>query len=488
MFPFSERSGLKIKPLKGHPSKDASSILFFKEWGEKSPKNTLLDSVDKRDFLGKEGEIFSCRVEGAHYILVGLGKEDPSLESVRSLFGSLGAFLISKSTKEINIDFTDFSSDKEIVYAALEALLHANYTFSYYYGEKKKETKKRPLENISFKGVSIPNKDLDRLVEEACAVDFARNLINGNACEVDADFFVEIAKKITASNKKVKAIFLRKKEIEKEGLALLGAVNAGSAKEPLLLALEYKGNPKSKENHLLVGKGVSFDTGGLNLKPTGSIETMRSDMGGAATVMAAFMAAVKEEIPLNVVAVIAVTDNAISATAFRPGDIYPSYKGITVEIGNTDAEGRLILADALAWAEKKFKPTSLLTMATLTGAISIALGSEAAGIFSADQKLSSRLETAALESGDRVWAFPFYKEYREQLKSDYADISNVGGRSAGSITAALFLKEFVDNISYIHVDIAGVCYVKEPKRFYTKHASGYGVKLLLRYLDSWTKK
>ena len=246
---------------------------------------------------------------------------------------------------------------------------------------------------------------------------------------------------------------------------LLLAVGNGSSCDPALIQLEYRGDPKSKDLTLIVGKGVTFDTGGLNLKPTGHIEDMRGDMGGAAAALGIVKAAAAIKLKKNFVVVIPSTENAIGSKAFKPGDTYRSYLGKTVEIGNTDAEGRLILADALAYGQKKFSPNRILDMATLTGAIVIALGTERSGLFCNNDKFAKLCEKAGEQSGEKVWRMPIDSDYKELFKSNIADIKNCGGRAGGSITAALFLKEFIlKDTPWIHLDIAATAFLDHPRR------------------------
>lgn len=266
-------------------------------------------------------------------------------------------------------------------------------------------------------------------------------------------------------------------------MGLLLAVNRGSDSDPAFIIIEYKGNPKSKEKTVLVGKGITYDTGGLNIKVS-NMETMKGDMGGAAAVMGTIVAAASLDLKVNVTAVIPTTENSISSRSYKPGDIYKSYSGKTVEIGNTDAEGRLILADALAYAVDHLKPTRLIDLATLTGAMIIALGTETIGLFSNNDALADGLIRSGSDTYERVWRLPLHEEYRDQLKSDFADIRNIGGRAAGSITAAIFLQEFVGKTPWAHLDIAGTAYLEDgAKRYHPKYGTGSGVRLLIDFLE-----
>ena len=250
--------------------------------------------------------------------------------------------------------------------------------------------------------------------------------------------------------------------------------------DPRLLLLEYR-PPKSRGTIALVGKGVTFDAGGLNLKPTGSIEFMKVDMAGAAAVAASLIAIAQIGSRRRVVCVIPLVENMVSGNAFRPGDIIRTTNGRTVEIGNTDAEGRLILADALAYAAKTYRPRVMIDMATLTGACVVALGEKIAGLFTPDDALRDLIETAGREVHERCWPMPLPRDYRELLKSDLADMRNIGPhRWGGAIVAALFLSEFVGKTRWAHIDIAGPAYHKKGGPYRQPGATGFGVRLLCR--------
>ncbi|MGE5196112.1 MAG: leucyl aminopeptidase family protein, partial [Anaerolineae bacterium] len=279
-----------------------------------------------------------------------------------------------------------------------------------------------------------------------------------------------------------------KKELEQEKMGLILAVNRGSNREPVLIILEYLGDEKSKERTAVIGKGITYDTGGLNIKPTGSMETMKSDMAGAAAVLGLIKAAIATGLKANIIGVIASTENAVGPLSYKPGDVYTSFSGKTVEISNTDAEGRLVLADAISYTQERLKPTRLIDLATLTGGILIALGEEAAGLFSNDDHLASELLAAGENTYERLWRFPLFNEYKEAVKSSIADLKNSGGRKASSITAAMFLQCFVKNIPWAHLDIAGTAYLTDARLYHPTPATGYGVRLLIDFFESLSEK
>jgi leucyl aminopeptidase len=261
------------------------------------------------------------------------------------------------------------------------------------------------------------------------------------------------------------------------------AVAQGSNAKPRLVTLEYA--PKNaKQTVVLVGKGVTFDSGGINLKPSGSIETMKMDMSGAAAVAGTMLAVARLKPGLKVVGVMPLVENMPSGTAIRPGDIIRSHAGKTVEIGNTDAEGRLILIDAMAWAIKAYKPHTMIDLATLTGACVVALGEKIAGVFSKDQQLADEIVASGKATHERCWQLPLPDDYKELLKNEFADLNNVSsGRWGGAITAALFLSEFVGDTRWAHIDIAGPAWSKKASDYCGAGGTGFGVRLLCDLLE-----
>ena len=295
----------------------------------------------------------------------------------------------------------------------------------------------------------------------------------------------QVAQSMEKLSSKLKVTIFDKKRIQKEKMGLLLTVNRSTDLEPRFIVLSYRGNPSSKKSFALVGKGVTYDTGGLSLKSTSNMEEMKCDMGGAATVLGTVYSAVLLGLKVNLWGVIPATENGIGSRSYKPGDVYSGHSGKTVEITNTDAEGRLILADAISYTIEKLKPDYMITLATLTGGIVVALGDEIAGYFSDHEKLSQGLEKAAKESDELVWRMPLHANYLDFLKSEIADIKNCDGREASSIQAALFLKEFVDKTPWVHMDIAGTAFRKKAKSFYPSQATGYGVRMLLSLLESF---
>ena len=441
-----------------------------------------------QDFKGKDGEVLFLYVDENRIALLGLGDKDKlSIERLRRSYAALVKACQPKKIQTVNILLPQASplAEEDLATGIAEGLLLANYAFTVHKHEANKKNplvllKKVTLIGANKKALAVVNRC--KIVSEG--VYLARNLVNENADVVTPQHLGKVAQALAKKFPHLKATVFDKKRIQKEKMGLLLAVNRGSANDPAFIILEYKGAPKSKETTVLVGKGITYDTGGLNLKPTGGMETMKCDMGGAAVVLGTIQAAAQLGLKCNVIGIIPSTENSISGTSYKPGDIYTSYSGKTVEIGNTDAEGRLVLADALAYAVKHYKPTRIIDFATLTGAIEIALGNETSGLMTNNDTLADQLLLSGSNTYERAWRLPLFEEYRDQLKSDIADIKNIGGRPAGSITAAAFLQEFVGETPWAHFDIAGTAYLNEARRYHPKHATGIGVRLMVDFLEN----
>lgn len=446
--------------------------------------------IAAKDFGGNEGEtitLYPSDQEEKRCMLLGVGESSKiTVEKLRRSFSQVAKICQKQKFTKINvvIPVIDSLSHEQIIRGIVEGFLLVNYSFDQLKGEKKKEEGPSLITEVCL---IDPDKNSINIAEKYAAIAegvyFARDLVNGNADDVTPEYLCKAAAGIAKNFSNVTTTIFDKKRIEKEKMGLLLAVNRGSDSDPAFIIIEYKGNPKSKEKTVLVGKGITYDTGGLNIKVS-NMETMKGDMGGAAAVMGTIVAAASLDLKVNVTAVIPTTENSISSRSYKPGDIYKSYSGKTVEIGNTDAEGRLILADALAYAVDHLKPTRLIDLATLTGAMIIALGTETIGLFSNNDALADGLIRSGSDTYERVWRLPLHEEYRDQLKSDFADIRNIGGRAAGSITAAIFLQEFVGKTPWAHLDIAGTAYLEDgAKRYHPKYGTGSGVRLLIDFLE-----
>ncbi|MCE2982740.1 MAG: leucyl aminopeptidase [Parachlamydia sp.] len=486
-----------VSQLEKRKKADVLAIPFWKgvSQAEEAAASNLLGRLlspvlKSGDFTGKEGEIALLYIEGEpeqRIALIGLGPQDKvSTECLRKSYGALAKACLAKKIKSLNIlvPLSDRLTEEEKMEGLAEGLLLPNYVYN-----RLKSTIPEEEETALIQKISLITSDKRALglAEEAQAVcdgvDFARDLINGNADEITPQYLASCAQGLSQEYPSLKTTVFDKKRIEKEGLDLLLAVNRGSALDPAFIIMEYRGRPKSKDNTVIIGKGITYDTGGLNLKPTGGMETMKCDMAGAAACFGTMVAVCNLGLQVNLTVVIPTTENGIDAKSFKPGDVYRSYAGTTVEMMNSDAEGRLVLADALAYASQKLKPTRMIDIATLTGAIEVALGSEATGIMSNHDGLAEELVLAGERTFERLWRMPLYEEYKERLKSDIADIKSWNGRSASSNVAATFLKTFVGaDIPWAHLDIAGTAYLSEGKKYNPKYATGVGVRLLTRFL------
>ena len=390
---------------------------------------------------------------------------------------------LCKETKKLQIEslcLTSYTDDSNLLLCLAEGIILSNYQFLTYKSEKKKNH----LKKLTIDHSKLKAADFAELNEVLTGVYYARTLVNEPVITLTAErLSKEIQKLGKSANFSVKV--LDKKEILKEKMGGLLAVNSGSQLPPTFTIMEYKPkNAKNKKPYVLVGKGVVYDTGGLSLKPTaGSMDSMKSDMAGAAAVAGAIYAVAKNKLPIHVVGLIPATDNRPGEMAYTPGDVITLRGGVTVEVLNTDAEGRLILGDALDYA-KKYKPELVMDLATLTGAQVMAIGQYGAAIMgSASQEVKNHLSHIGYETHERVAEMPFWDEYDELIKSDIADIKNIGGREGGCITAGKFLAHFTD-YPWIHIDIAGPSFLNAPEHYKTKGGSGYGVRLMYHFLKS----
>lgn len=491
---------MKFSTVKNFSSRKKADGLILPFWeSEKgaqiaadaaSSLQSVLLPVIKGDFKGKKGEIsiaYDPEAKEERIFLVGLGKKEKFTDDVvRLAYFKAGREARRCRAQHLNCLLPEYKeiSSKKISTELLEGILFANYTFDALKSEKSKKETPPPVDHLSF--VALSSKEIEELERSLLVfegVNLTRDLINGNADTVTPQHLAGQATRLAKTHKNLTVTVFDKKKIEKEKMGLLLAVNQGSVNEPTFIILHYKGAPKSKDSTALIGKGVTYDTGGLNLKPTGSMEEMKCDMSGAAAVLGTIHAAASLGLEVNLYGVIPSTENSISATSFKPGDVYTAYNGTTVEIGNTDAEGRLILADALSYTVKNLKPTRMINFATLTGACVVALGEECAGLFSNNEALVQEICASGRNTYERTWQLPLYEEYRELLKSDIADMNNIGGRPAGAISAAMFLREFVEKTPWAHLDIAGVAHLSKPKRYYDKGGTGFGVRLMIDLLS-----
>ncbi len=453
---------------------------------DKACAHALSDVIAHGDMSGKAAStLLLHKIEGiaaSRVLLVGLGKpaeldNRTRVDILRSAFKALHA----TASKDAALFICDDALGTESAWLLQQAVIAATEGAFRSDGLKSKPAKAATLKQITFATLDKPTATLKQAVEQAAAIAHGMELtkelgnLPSNICT--PSYLAAKALALAKAHKHIKTTVLEKKDMEQLGMGSFLSVTRGSALPPKLITLEYSGGAKTQKPIVLVGKGITFDTGGISLKPGADMDEMKYDMSGAGTVLGTLQAIAEMELPLNVVGVIPTCENMPSGTATKPGDIVTSMSGQTIEILNTDAEGRLILCDALTYSAK-FKPDTVIDIATLTGACVIALGNVASGMFANDDKLAHELIAAGEQSHDRVWQLPLWEDYQPLLDSNFADMANIGGRAGGTITAACFLARFTKDYRWAHLDIAGTA----NKSGKDKGATGRPVPLLAQYL------
>jgi len=437
------------------------------------------------DFQADTGEITLRYENGLTKIFCGIGeKSSCTLQTIRNTAAKGIQKVFDLKREQVSV--LAFNKSNEPVdgsnLALIEGIILGSYRFSKYKSEKPHEIKK-----IEIAGEQLNTTEIRRTEIICKSVLYTRDLVNSNASEITPQYLANEALEL-AKFENLEVTVLDEKEMNKKQLNLINAVGSGSSTPPRLIIMEYIGDKNNNSKTAIIGKGITFDSGGQNLKPTGHIETMRSDMAGAATVLGVMKALVELKPSINVTGVIGAAHNAIGTNAFFPGDVYKSYCGKTVEICSTDAEGRLVLADAISYSVRNFKPDTIIDFATLTGGVVVALGEMVAGLFSNNDKLADKLFKTGEKCGEQIWKLPLYKEYCDSLKSDIADLRNLSKfkkGTASSITAAAFLREFVEGTPWAHIDIAGTAFNEGTQRGeIPQYATGFGVRLFLEYMLS----
>lgn len=442
------------------------------------------------DFAGKKGQtsiLYVQRNGKPHrYLLVGLGEQKSvSTELYRRAAGQAAKRAKALTAQSLVLFLPSHATAVQKVASALaEGAFLSLYKFDRYVS--KKEEDRTDLASVTICSESRVDAGkialaLHRTQVLCEATYLARDLANAPGNEIFpstlADAAVECAHRCG-----FKATVLDEREIKDLGMGGIIGVSQGSSRPPRFIILEY-GDLK-KRPIVLVGKGVTFDSGGISIKPSAGMAEMKMDMSGAAAVIGAFEAASRLKLPVHIIGLIPTVENMPGGNSLRPGDIVRHFNGKTSEVDNTDAEGRLILADALGYAER-YGPAAVIDLATLTGACVVALGHHASGMLGNDTSLMKSLEAAGETTYERVWQLPLFDEYEKLIKSDVADVKNTGGRWAGTITAALFLKKFIGSYKWVHLDIAGTAILEENGDYTQKGASGVGVRLLTEFLARW---
>ena len=445
-------------------------------------KGSIKPLASDERFEGKRSQTLKVAAVGKAkarwLLLVGIGEEKDAEKIAWKMGGAVAA--VARAQKSAAIELPEVTP--ESVRAVSQGLVSGNYHYTDYKTDK---TESPALTSAVLLGAPKNARGLTSAIRTGKAVaesvNFARDLVNAPPNDLTP---LTLARAATRESKKLglSCRIFNKARIEKEGMNLLLAVNKGSAIEPRVIHVVYKpARPKKKV--VFVGKGLTFDSGGLCIKPGPSMITMKCDMAGSATTLGIVFAAARLKLPVEVHAVVGSTENMTGAKAYRPGDIYKSLEGKTVEVINTDAEGRLVLADVLTWAARKLKPDLMIDHATLTGACMVALGPYRAALYTEDDALASAYLDAAGTEGEAFWRMPLDSELRSMLKSPIADLKHIGGRYGGSITAALFLKEFTEETTWMHLDIAGPAFLERAHRRMPKGGTGFGVATGVRFLE-----
>ncbi len=437
------------------------------------------------DFSGETGSALALmgndRVQ--RILLLGCGAEEDFDQSARKkLAQAAGKNLASTKAREAHIALDGLPLAAEDSAQLLETLATEILWACYVYSETLSQPKNMPT--LAKASVSAPSalpigqakKALNSGVAIGEGVNFTRQLGNLPANICTPTYLAKQARALGRKHAKLTVKVLDEKKMRELGMGSLLSVGHGSDEPSQLIVMEYKGGKAKEAPYALVGKGITFDTGGISLKPGGKMDEMKFDMGGASSVFGTVQAAVNLDLPINLVGIVAAAENMPSGRATKPGDVVTSMSGQTIEILNTDAEGRLVLCDALTYVER-YKPKEVVDIATLTGAIIVSLGHEASGIFANDDDLADALLAAGQRSQDRGWRMPIWQEYQKQLDSRFADMQNIGAGTAGSVTAACFLARFTEKYKWAHLDVAGTSFLSAPKG-----ATGRPVPMLVEYL------
>lgn len=461
---------------------------------DKATDGALTKAIEASRYSGKKGELLEvlapAKIQNSRILLAGVGDPaDITDRDLENLGGSVYKHLASCGEKEAvvmvdSVDSAALAAPERAAHSAYGALLRS-YRFDKYKTKEKPE-KKSKLAKLTFMvgSAAKARKLYGNLSKVADGVFLTRDLVSEPANIIYPKTLAQQAKDLASLGVKVQ--ILGEKEMQKLGMGALLGVGQGSERESQLLVMRWDGAPKAKDKRpvAFVGKGVTFDTGGISIKPAGGMEDMKWDMGGSGVVVGLMKALAGRKAKANVIGVCGLVENMPSGTAQRPGDIVTSMSGQTIEVLNTDAEGRLVLADALWYTQEKFKPRMVIDLATLTGAIIIALGNSHAGVFSNDDDLAEALNEAGKAVGEKVWRMPLNDEYDKLIDCDAADMKNIGGRGAGSITAAQFLQRFIQkDVPWAHIDIAGVTWSSKDKPTVPRGATAFGVRLLDRLVS-----
>jgi len=484
----SENSVKNTQLLCGFVLENSNKVLGLKKF---DTKTTSAINQSLKDMEGKLGRFSIIPVPGKkpaqRILLAGIGKkENLTKDTIRNISGKIAQKARELKLKEFsiivppNVVIDQISSVSQIIEGSKMSL----YKFDKFKAEKAEKSPDLTIVVSKSKKISQTIKTSEIIADGAI---FTKSIANLPPNECTPSTLAGFAKIMSKKNK-MKCNIISKIELKNKGFGGITAVGKGSKNEPKLIVLEHNRGKRNEKPIILVGKAVTFDTGGISLKPGASMDEMKFDKCGGCTVLGIMKAVSELKLPINIVGIVPSVENMPDADAYRPGDIIKLFSGKTAEILNTDAEGRLILADALSYGEKHYSPKAIIDFATLTGACIVALGNNVAAIVSNDEKLSLKIKDASKKTTENVWELPLTQDFMDMIKSDVADMKNVGiGRAAGTITAAAFLKNAIEKTPWVHVDIAGVAWTQtatKEKSYNPKGATGFGVRLILNYLQS----
>jgi len=444
-------------------------------------KGLISRVISSGEFQGKLNQISLVHtmnmIKPDRILLAGLGKKDEvNSEKVRQAGGKAASYLCGLRFRDISLSLRHLNALHQSPLPFIEGGLLSLYTFKKYRQDKGDAVSVERFTLIGKPSKSFFNA-LSRLVATVSAVNFARDLVNTPANDMTPTALAKTARRIAKG--KVSLKVLERNDAAKQGMGAFLSVARGSAEAPKFIVLKYHGGSGSPI--ALIGKSITFDSGGISIKPGEGMEKMKYDMAGGAVVLAVIKAAAEMRLPVNLIGVLPAAENLPGGSASKPGDIVRAVNGKTVEIISTDAEGRLVLADALGYV-KKFGPRFIIDVATLTGACSVALGNEAIAMMGNDSGLMERLKASGEETYERVWQMPLYDEYLDYIKSDVADLKNSGGKTGSLVTSGYFLKEFAGDTPWVHLDIAGTAWAEKDRPYIGKGPTGVGVRLLLNLL------
>ena len=446
----------------------------------------LSHAIQLEGFRGKRGSQLSIYGDESikRILLVGLGKQkNYTTDRARSIASNLTRYADKLKVASFTIDGDSLSLKKNsMAQSFAEGLILGSYRFNDYKTKKDEDTRS----GSALVSGNVDKKSLEKGRILGASVCFARDLGNHPANILTPTYLAKEAEQIAKDSPKMECHVFDIKEIKKMGMGAFYGVAQGAKEPAKMIIVEYKGGRKAQKPVALVGKGLTFDSGGISIKPSLAMDEMKFDMCGSATVMGVLCAVSKLKPRLNIIFAIGSTENMPGGNAQRPGDIVTAYNGKTIEVLNTDAEGRLVLADVLAYVNQHYKPAAILDFATLTGAVLVALGNRASGVMGNDDSLMKEVKKSSQLSDEKVWELPLWEEYTREIKGKYADIKNIGeNRLAGTITAGAFLKEFVGETPWMHMDIAGTAWgPKEPSYQPKVGATGVAVRLVYNFLEN----